>query len=155
MLAVQGLPVGARHRMLGDWRGGENVEIVPRLQRFLDDLHVEQAEEATAEAEAERQRVFGFVDERGVVQFQPVEGIAQQRVVIALYREETGEDHRLGLPIPWQWGVGCRFRHRDGITHLAILYVLKTRGHLSYLSRPIPRDRHKPWRTIAPFEHIG
>ena len=35
-------------------RGGDQVEVVFALQPLLDDLHVQQAEEAAAEAEAQR-----------------------------------------------------------------------------------------------------
>ena len=35
-------------------RGRDEVEVVLALEALLDDLHVEQAEEAAAEAEAER-----------------------------------------------------------------------------------------------------
>ena len=45
-----------------------SVEVVLALEPLLDDLHVQQAEEAAAEAEAERLRGLGLEDERGVVE---------------------------------------------------------------------------------------
>ena len=39
-------------------RGGDEVEVELALQPLLDDLEVQQAEEAAAEAEAERGRAF-------------------------------------------------------------------------------------------------
>jgi hypothetical protein len=40
------------------------------LEAFLHDFHVQQAEEAAAEAEAQRLRHFRLVHQRGVVQLQ-------------------------------------------------------------------------------------
>ena len=79
------------------------------LQALLNDLHVQQPEEAAAKAETERDRCFGLVDQRRVVQLQPFERIAQQRVLVALDRIQPGEDHRLGWPIARQLlrGRGC------------------------------------------------
>ena len=79
-----------------------DVEVVLALQPLLDDLHVQQAQEAAAEAEAQRHRVLRLEDERGVVELQPVQRVAQQRIVVALHREEAGEDHRLGGAVAGQ-----------------------------------------------------
>ena len=48
------LAVGQRDLVAHARGGGDEVEIVLALEAFLDDLHVEQAEEAAAKAEAER-----------------------------------------------------------------------------------------------------
>ncbi len=50
------LAVGLDDLVLDTGRGGQQVEVVLALQPLLDDLHVQQAEEAAAEAEAERVR---------------------------------------------------------------------------------------------------
>ena len=78
-------------------RGHEQVEVELALEPLADDLHVQQAEEAAAEAEAERLRGLGLVEERAVVQLQPLERVAQLRVVVRVGREEPGEDHRLDV----------------------------------------------------------
>ena len=44
-------------------RGHEQVEVELALEALADDLHVEEAEEAAAEAEAERLRGLGLVHE--------------------------------------------------------------------------------------------
>jgi hypothetical protein len=62
------------------------------LEPLADDLEVQQAEEADAEAEPEREARFRLVDERGVVEPQLVEGLAQRRVLAALERVEARED---------------------------------------------------------------
>ena len=45
-------------------RGHEQVEVELALEPLAHDLHVQQAEEAAAEAEAERLRRLGLVEER-------------------------------------------------------------------------------------------
>ena len=80
-------------------RGGDQVEAELALQPLADDLQVQQAEEADAEAEAERGRGLRLVDQRGVVEPQLVQRLAQQRVVAAVDRVEAGEDHRLGVAV--------------------------------------------------------
>ena len=55
----------ARLDAVGDVRrGDEQVEVELALEPLAHDLHVQQAEEAAAEAEAERLRRLGLVDER-------------------------------------------------------------------------------------------
>ena len=83
-------------------RGHEQVEVELALEPLAHDLHVQQAEEAAAEAEAERLRRLGLVEERGVVQLQPLERVAQLRVVVRVGREEPGEDHRLDVLVAGQ-----------------------------------------------------
>ena len=83
-------------------RGDEQVEVELALEPLADDLHVQQAEEAAAEAEAERLRRLGLVEERGVVQLQPLERVAELGVVVGVGREEPGEDHRLDVLVAGQ-----------------------------------------------------
>ena len=87
-----------RAHAVGDVRrGDEQVEVELALEPLAHDLHVQQAEEAAAEAEAERLRRLGLVEERRVVQLQLLERVAQLRVVVGVGREEPGEDHRLDV----------------------------------------------------------
>ena len=76
-------------------RGHEQVEVELPLEPLADDLHVQQAEEAAAKTEAERLRGLGLVRERAVVQLEPLERVAQLRVLVRIGREERREDHRL------------------------------------------------------------
>ena len=76
-------------------RGRDEVEVELALEALLDDLHVEQPEEAAAEAEAERLARVGLEGERGVVQVQLLHRVAELRVVGAVGRVDPGEDHRL------------------------------------------------------------
>ena len=85
-----------RQHAVGDVRrGDEQVEVELALEALADDLHVQEPEEAAAEAEAERLRRLGLVEERGVVQLQLLEGVAKVRVVVRVGREEPREHGRL------------------------------------------------------------
>ena len=77
-------------------RRGDQVEVELALEALLDDLHVEQAEEAAAEPEPERDRALRLVGEARVVEVQLLERVAQQRVVLAGDRVDAGEHEALG-----------------------------------------------------------
>ena len=77
-------------------RGGDEVEVVLALEALLDDLEVEQAEEAAAEAEAEGGGGLHLEGEAGVVEAQLLDGVAQRLEVGGVDGEEAAEDHRLG-----------------------------------------------------------
>ena len=80
-------------------RGRQQLEVVLALEALADDVHVEQAEEAAAEAESERVRGLGLVRERGVVQGQALQRLAQVLVAVGVDREEAAEDDRLHLAV--------------------------------------------------------
>jgi hypothetical protein len=61
--------------------GGDEVEVVLALEPLLDDLHVEQPEEAAAEPEAERLGGVGLERNARVVEAELLEGVAQGGVV--------------------------------------------------------------------------
>ena len=94
--------VQAAHAVGDVRRGHEQVEVELALEPLADDLHVQQPEEAAAEPEAERLRGLGLVEERGVVQLQLLERVAQLGVVVGVRREEPGEHHRLDLLVARQ-----------------------------------------------------
>ena len=83
-------------------RGRDEVEVELALEALLDDLHVEQAEEAAAEPEAQRDRALGLVGEARVVEVELLERVAQQRVVLAAERVDAGEHEALRLLVAGQ-----------------------------------------------------
>ena len=84
-------------------------------------------EEAAAEAEAERRRRLGLVEERGVVQPQLLQRLAQLRILVALDRVEPGEDHRLQL-LEAGKRLGGGPRHLgDGVAELRVGHALDVR----------------------------
>ena len=105
-----------RLHLVGDVRRGhEQVEVELALEALADDLHVEEAEEAAAEAEAERLRGLGLVEQRGVVQLQPLERVAELRVVVGVRREEAREHHRLDVLVAGQRLGGAAAPRRDRV----------------------------------------
>ena len=63
-------------------RGGDQVQVVLALQALLDDLHVEHAEEAAAETEAQGLGDLRLVEQGRVVEAQLAQGVAQVLVII-------------------------------------------------------------------------
>ena len=88
-------------------RGGDEVEVIFAGQPLLDDLEVEEAEEAAAEAEAERGAGLHLEAERGVVEAQLVEAVAELLEVGGVDREQAAEHDRLD-----QLEAGQRLRRR-------------------------------------------
>ncbi len=61
-----------------------------------------QAEEAAAEADAQRVRGLGLEGEAGVVELELVERVAQVGQLVAVDRVEAAEDHGLGVAVAGQ-----------------------------------------------------
>ena len=89
------LELDRRHRR-------HQLEVVLALQPLAHDVHVQQAEEAAAEAEAERVGGLRLPEQRGVVERELLERVAQVRVVVGVDREQAAEDHRLDVAVAGQ-----------------------------------------------------
>ena len=119
LVTTSSLAVVHRHVVDDVRRGRDEVEVELALEPLADDLEVQQAEEAAAEAEAERGRRLRLVDQGGVVELELVERVAQGRVVGPVDRVQPGEHHRLGVAVAAERlgrrlaGVG------DGVADLA------------------------------------
>ena len=119
----------------------EQVEVELPLEALADDLHVQEAEKPAAEPEAERLRRLGLVRERAVVQLQPLERVAELRVVVGVGREDPGEDHRLDVLVAGQRrGRGTTAR-RERVAHAESRDVLQARDDVSHLAGRERRDR--------------
>ena len=113
---------------------GNEVKIELALQAFLDDLHMQQAQEAHAEAKAERHRGLGLPHQRRVVDVQLIEGVTQVLVVLVIDREQARIDHGLGLAVTRKrLGAGVR-RPGKGVAHANGLGVLQARDHVADLA---------------------
>ncbi len=82
--------------------GGDQVQVEFPLQPFLHDLHVEQAEEAAAEPEAEGGGRFRLVLEAGVVEPEFLQGVAKRLVLVRVGGIEAREHHGLDVPVAGQ-----------------------------------------------------
>ena len=96
------LAVGLVHAVLDAGRRGDEREVELALEPLLHDLHVQQAEEPAAEAEAQRAGRLGFVGDRRVVELQLLQALAQVLEVVAVDRVQTAEHHRLRVAVAGQ-----------------------------------------------------
>ena len=113
-------PVGGEH-LVDDGRvGGEDVEVVLAAQALLDDLHVQQAEEAAAEAEAQGGRTLGRVGQGRVVDRQFRQRRLELFVVGRVERVDAAEDHRADLLEARDRLLGGVAGERDGVTDLHV-----------------------------------
>ena len=128
--------VSLLHAVRDGRRGDEQVEVELALEPLAHDLHVQQAEEAAAEAEAERLRRLGLVEERAVVQLQPLERVAQLRV---LRRSPSGRDRRTpsaSRPCSRAAAPAARTRNgRDRVADAQARDVLEARDDVADLAR--------------------
>ncbi len=90
-------------------RGRDQVEQEFAFEAFLDDLIVQQAEEAAAEAKAQGGRGFRLEGEGGVVELELFQGVAQIGVFGAVDRIEAAVDHLVDFLV-----AGQRLRRRVG-----------------------------------------
>ena len=137
---------GLREDAVGDVRRGhEQVEVELALEALAHDLHVQQPEEPAAEAEAERLRRLGLVEERGVVQLELLERVAKLRIVVGVGREEAGEDRRLHVLVARErLGGGSRLA-RERVADAQPAHVLQARDDVADLAR-LERRRRTPVR---------
>ena len=82
---------------------GQQLEVVLALQALAHDVHVQQAEEAAPEAEAQGVGGLGLPGEGGVVEGELLQGVAQVRVAVGVDGEQAREDHRLDVAVAGQW----------------------------------------------------
>src|SRR6201999_3310113 len=94
VVELQRLVVGELDLVDDGGRGGDEIEIELAAEALLDDLEVEEPEEAAAEAEAERGGGFHLVGKARVVEAQLAHGAAQVLELGGIDREETAEHHR-------------------------------------------------------------
>jgi len=80
----------------------EQREVELALEALLNDLHVEQPEEATAEAKAERGRRLRLIDQRGIVELEFLQRLLELLILLGIGREEAGEHHRRDVPVSGQ-----------------------------------------------------
>src|SRR5581483_2978680 len=77
--------------------GGDEIEIEFALQSLLNDLHVEQAEKAAAEAKSQGHGTFRLEKERSVVQAEFFESFAELGVLVRVDGVKAGKNHGLDV----------------------------------------------------------
>ena len=109
-------------------RGGDEVEVELALQPLLDDLEMQQAEEAAAVAEAERGRGLHLVGEAGVVEAQLADRGAQILEIGGVDREQAAEHHRLRRLEAGQRVRGLAAVLGDGVADAGVGHFLDRAG---------------------------
>ena len=135
-------------------RGRDQVEVELALEPVAGDLHVEQAEEAAAEAEAERAGGLGLVGQRRVVELELLQGVAQRRVVVAVDRVEPGVDHRVGVLVAAERLGGAVVLRGDGVTDARLAYVLHAGDQVADLADADLPGLHGLGADHADLEHL-
>ncbi len=116
-------------------RGHEQVEVELPLQPLADDLHVQEAEEPAAEAETERLRRLGLVRKGRVVEAQPLEGVAELRVLVRVGREERREHHRLDVLVARERLARRARLGRQRVADAQLGHVLQAGHDVTHLAR--------------------
>ena len=116
-------------------RGRDQAERVLALEPLLDDLAVQEAEEAAAEAEAERRARLGLVLEGGVVEPELLERGLERAIVLAVHRIETAEHHRLHFAEAGQRHARRLARERERVADPHLVERLDARDHHAHLAR--------------------
>ena len=151
---LDGVAVGGGHPVEHARRGGDQVHAELALEPLLDDLHVQQAEEAAAEPEAQRDGGLRLEEERRVVQAQLLERVAQLGILMALHRVEPGEHHRL------QFLEARERRQRrprglgDRVADLRVGHALDAAGDEAHFTRAEAIYHHRLRREDAELLHF-
>ena len=126
--------VGQRDAVDHRGRGGDQVEVELALQPLLDDLEMQQPEEAAAEAEAERRRGLHLVGEARVVEPQLAHRRAQLLEIGGVGREQAAEHHRLRRLEARQRLGGRPLVVGDGVADAGVGDLLDLRGDVADLA---------------------
>ena len=126
--------VGLEHAVLHRGRREDDVHVVLALEPLLDDLHVKETEKAEAVAKAQRLARLRLVGERGVVELQLLQRIAQFVVVVRVAGVEAGKDHRLERLIAGQLFGGGPRGERNRVAHVQVLQGLEAGGDIADLA---------------------
>jgi hypothetical protein len=131
------------HAVDGVRRGGDQRQVEFPLEPLAHDLHVQQAEEPAAEPEPERVARLRLVDQRGVVQPQLVQRVAQFRVIVPVHRVQAGEHHRPGVVVAGQRLGRGMARAGHGVAHPGLAHVLHAGDQVTDLAsgQAVGRDR--------------
>ena len=119
-----------------DHRGqsGHQIQVELPLQPLLDDLHVEHAQKAAAEAEAQGGGGLRLKGERGVVELELFQRVPQIGVLGAVLGIHAAVHHGLGGPVAGQGLGGGTLHAGDGVAHPGVLHILDGRGEIAHLA---------------------
>ena len=114
--------------------GGDDVQVELPLETLGDDLHVEQAQEAAAEAKAQCGTGLKFKGQGSVVQLQLFQRVLQVGVLGTVGGVDAAEHHGLDLTVAGQGLGGGAVCQCDGIAHAGVLHGLDAGGQVADLA---------------------
>ena len=121
---VQHLAIGLKDVIVHTGARGDELKSKLSLEPLLDNLHMQQTQEANTETKAKRHGSLRLPDKRGIVNVQFLERVAKILVIFVVDREDAGVDHRFGLAVTRQGSVARAVSSRQGIAHMNSLGVL-------------------------------
>ena len=110
------------------------VEIELALEPLLNDLHVQHPEKAAAEAETQRHGRLRLEGERGIVELELFERVAQVGVLAAVLSIDAAVDHRLRGSVARQRLGGGALGVGDRVADTGVLHVFDARGEIAHLT---------------------
>ena len=127
-------PVGKAEAIDHAGRRGHQVEIEFALEALLNDLEVEKPQASAPESQAEGSARFRFVVERGIVQVQLRQRVAEMAVVAGVRRIQAAEHDGDRLPETGQGDRGRLPGIGDRVTDLRIGHPTDRRREESHLA---------------------
>ena len=135
-------------------RGGDKIDVEFAFQPLLDDLQMQETEEAAAKTEAQRGAGFHFVGEASVVQMQAAERVAQILELRGIDGKEAAEHHLLRRLESGQRGFGALALVGDGVADLRVGNFLDLRGDVTDFAGAELFDRNLLGREDADLLHL-
>src|SRR4029079_15051821 len=109
---------------------------------------------SAAEPEPQGDGALRLEGEAGVVEVELVERVAEQWIVLAADRIDTGEHEALRRLVAGQGTVRGSSLGRDRVADLRLAHVLEPRGDIAALARRQLFDGHELWPEDAEFERF-
>ena len=116
-------------------RGGDKVQVPFALQPLGDDVHVQQPQEAAAEAVAQCDGRFRVKREGSVVHAQLLQRIFERRIVRAVRRIHAAVDHRRHLPIAGQGAIRRIHGVGNCVADAGFAHILDGGCDIAYVAR--------------------
>ena len=115
-------------------RGLHDADPAFAFEPLLDDVHVQHAQEAAAEAAAQGLGVGGLVVVAGVVDVQTRDGVAQLVELRVAAGVEVAVDHRHRLFIAFECFVAAGGVERDGVADVDVAQRLDRGDHVAHVA---------------------
>ncbi len=146
------LAVSAEHLVNYVRRSGNQAQVIFTLQALLDNIHMQKAQKAAAEAKAQGGRGFRLKHQRGIIELQLFQGITQIIVIRIFNRIQAAVHHRRSLAVAWQCLRRGVLRISYSVAHACILNVLDAGSKKAYLALLQLVHVHNTWLKVA---HLG